>query len=167
MSHPVLGLPPADPTVGRTDAAARLRRERDTIGRLALQAALAADPGLAERYDEVMQRRFLQDYQQHVEQLAQALETGEERLVTNYAEWLVPIFRRRRVPVRDQNTLLGGLRKAAANVLTPDDGRALEALMDAWLARLKFHRALPGDHQGNRVVRIIWKGAGLLDETVI
>ncbi|MGH2406743.1 MAG: hypothetical protein ACRDF7_01525 [Candidatus Limnocylindrales bacterium] len=167
MSHPVLGLPAADPTVGRTDAAARLRRDRDTIGRLALQAALAADPGLADRYDETMQRRFLQDFQQHVEQLAQALETGEERYVTNYAEWLVPIYRRRHVPVRDQDMLLGGLREAAANVLTPDDGRALGGLVDAWLARLKFHRALPGDHKGNRVARIIWKGAGLLDETVI
>jgi hypothetical protein len=167
MSHPVLGLPPADPTAGRTDAGARLRRERDAIGRLALKAALAADPQLAGRYDETMQRRFLQDYEQHVEQLARALETGEARVVTDYAEWLVPIFRRRRVPVRDQSTLLLGLREAAATVLTPDDGRALGALIGAWLVRLKFHRALPGDHEGNAVARFIWKGAGILDETVI
>ncbi|MFI5255006.1 MAG: hypothetical protein ACHQ15_06080 [Candidatus Limnocylindrales bacterium] len=167
MSHPVLGLPPADPTVGRSDAAARLRGDRDRIGALGLEAALAADPGLAQRYDETMQRRFLRDFQQHVEQLARALETGQARLVTEYAEWLMPIFRRRRVSVADQTTLLGGLRQAAASVLTPDDGRALGALMDAWLERLRLHKALPGDHKGNKVVRLIWKGAGILDETAV
>jgi hypothetical protein len=167
MSHPVLGLPAADPTSGRTDAAARLRRGRTAITRLALQAALAADGGLADRNDEVMRRRFLQDFEQHVERLARALETGEERFVTDYAEWLMPIYRRRRVPVKDQNVLLGGLREAALTVLTPDDGVALVVLIDAWLVRLKLHRALPGDHKGNAVTRLIWKGAGILDETAV
>ena len=82
MSHPALGLPPADPSVGRTDAAARLRRERARIASLALKAAVSADPSLTERYDETMLRRFLRDHEQHIEQLARALETGEERFVT-------------------------------------------------------------------------------------
>ena len=167
MSHPVLGLPPADPTAGRPDAAARLRRGRAPIAALALKAALAADPKFAQRYDETMLRRFLRDYDRHIEQLALALETGEQRFVTDYAEWLIPIYRRRHVPVADQTALLIGLRDAAAGVLSPEDGVALGALIDAWRARLKFHRALPGDHKGNAVARFIWKGAGLLDETAI
>ena len=114
-----------------------------------------------------MQRRFLRDFQQHLEQLARALETGQARLVTEYAEWLMPIYRRRHVPVVDQTALLGGLQQAAASVLTPEDGHALGELMDAWRARLKLHQALPGDHQGNKVVRLIWKGAGILDETAV
>lgn len=167
MSHPVLGLPPADPTAGRTDAAARLRRERARIAPLALKAAVAADATLTDRYDETMLRRFLRDHEQHIEQLARALETGEERFVTEYAEWIVPIYRRRRVPMKDAATLLVGLRQAAVAVLTPDDGRALGVLVEAWLKRLRFHRALPGDHKGNGVARFLWKGAGILDETVI
>jgi hypothetical protein len=167
MSHPVLGLPPSDPTAGRPDAAARLRHERPAIAALALKAALAADPGLGQRYDETMLRRFLRDFDRHIEQVALALESGEARFVTEYAEWLVPIFRRRHVPVSDQTTLLTGLRDAAATLLTPEDGVVLGDLMDAWLARLKFHRALPGDHKGSGVARFIWKGAGILDETAI
>ena len=167
MSHPALGLSPADPSVGRTDAAARLRRERARIAPLALKAAVSADPSLTERYDETMLRRFLRDHEQHIEQLARALETGEERFVTEYAEWLVPIYRRRHVPVKDSATLLIALRQAAVAVLTPDDGQALGVLVEAWLKRLRLHRAIPGDHKGNKVARFIWKGAGILDETVV
>ena len=45
-----------------------------------------------------MLRLFLRDYDRHIEQLAQALETGEDGYVVKYGEWLVPIYRRRRVP---------------------------------------------------------------------
>jgi hypothetical protein len=167
MSHPALGLPPADPSAGRTDAAARLRRERGRIAPLALKAAIGVDPTLSARYDETMLRRFLRDHEQHLEQLARALETGEERFVTEYAEWLVPIYRRRHVPVKDSATLLIGLRQAAAAVLAPEDGQALGLLIEAWLKRLRFHRAIPGDHKGSSVTRLIWKGAGILDETAV
>ena len=167
MSHPVLGLPPSDPTAGRTDAAARLRRERVGLAPLALKAALEAAPSLAERHDETMLRRFLRDYEQHIEQLARALETGETRHVTDYAEWLTPIYRRRKVPARDVAALIGGLREAARAIVAPADGQAVVGIVDAWLAKLKFQRAIPGDHRGNKVARFIWKGAGILDESVV
>ena len=111
MSHPVLGLPPADPTAGRTAAAARLRDQRSTLGTLALKSALAADPTLDDRYDDITLRTLLRDYERHIEQFALALETGESRHVTEWAEWIVPIYRRRRISTRDQQTLIGGLRR--------------------------------------------------------
>ncbi len=43
---------------------------------LALEAALRIDPTLRDRYDELMLRRFLRDYDRHIEQLARAVATG-------------------------------------------------------------------------------------------
>lgn len=167
MSHPALGLPPADPTVGRTDAAARLRDQRETVASLAYKAAIATDPTLETRYDELTRRTLLRDYDQHIEQLAQALETGEPRFVTEWAEWITPIYRRRRIPARDQRTLIGALRPAAAAVMAPDDAAVCGELLDAWFRTLRFNQRLPGDHKGNAVARFIFKGAGIGDDSVI
>jgi hypothetical protein len=167
MSHPVLGLPPADPTAGRPHAAARLRGHRSTIAPLALKSALPADPTLADRYDTILVRTFLRDYDRHIEQFALALETGEARYVTEWVEWIAPIYRRRRVSVRDQQTLIEGLRPSMAAVLAPDDAVACGDLIDAWFKRLRSNKRLPGDHKGNPVARFIFKGAGILDDSVI
>ncbi len=167
MSHPALGLPPDDPTAGRPEAARRLRRQRSTVATLALKAAIETDRTLADRYDAIVMRTLLRDYDRHVEQFALALETGEARYVTEWAEWIVPIYRRRRISARDQRTLVGALRPAAAAVLPPNDAAAFGELVDAWFERLRLYQRLPGDHKGNPVARFIWKGAGVLDESVI
>jgi len=167
MSHPALGLPPADPTAGRPEASASLRRQRSTIAAVALKSALEADPTLGTRHDEIMMRTLLRDYDRHIEQFALALETGEPRYVTEWAEWILPIYRRRRIPAKDQQTLIGALRPAAAAVLPPEDAAALGKLVDAWFKRLYLYKRLPGDHKGNAVARFIYKGAGVLDDSVI
>lgn len=167
MSHPSLGLPPADPTAGRPAAAARLRRQRTTLADLALRSAVAADPTLETRYDAVVLRTLLRDYDRHIEQFALALETGEDRFVTDWAEWITPIYRRRRIPARDQRTLVAALRSAAAAVLAPDDAADVGELVAAWFRTLHFNQRLPGDHRGNPVARFIFKGAGILDDSVI
>jgi len=40
-------------------------------------------------------------------------------------------------------------------------------LIAAWFRRLRLYQRLPGDHKGNRVARFIFKGAGILDDSVI
>ncbi len=167
MSHPALGLPPADPTAGLPHAAARLRADRARLTATGLQAALRRDPSLAERHDEVALRELLADSDRHLEQLAQALETGEARFVKGYAEWLQPPYRRRRVSARDQRMLLVGLRDAAAAVLSPAEIDVLNGYVQAWVKVLAFHQRLPGDHAGNAAVRFIWKGAGILDDSIV
>jgi hypothetical protein len=146
MAHPSLGLPPPDTTVGHTRAAARLRGERSRLAQLALQASIGLAPHFHERYDETALRLFLRDFDRHIEQLARALETGNDGFVTNYAEWLVPVYRRRRVPMKDFMVMLGGLRDAAVAVLPPDDARVARELIERWALRLKHHGRLPGDH---------------------
>jgi hypothetical protein len=145
-------------------AAARLRANRARICVVALESAERLEPGLKERYDETMLRLFLRDMDQHLEQLAKALETGDDSFVVNYGEWLVPIYRKRHVTMRDFMALLGGLRDAAAAVMTPDENLVAAALFERWDARLKRHGRLPGDHKGNPIIRFFFKGAGIGDD---
>jgi hypothetical protein len=164
MPHPSLGLPPADVTAGHPHAARNLRASRDRLARLALENALRLDPTLPDRYEPAALQLMLRDYGQHVEQLARAMETGRDGFVTNYAEWLAPIYRHRRVPMGDVMLLLTGLRDAAATVFTPEENEVAAAYFERWAERLKHHRRLPGDHKGNPLIRFFWKGAGIGDD---
>lgn len=164
MPHPSLGHPPADATAGLPEAAARLRANDKRVARLALQAAVKLEPGLDERYDETALRHFLRDYERHVEQLARALETGQDGFVVNYGEWLIPIYRRRNVSMRDFMALVAGLRDAAGTVLTPEENAVADGVFERWADRLKHHGRLPGDHKGNAIIRFFWKGAGIGDD---
>ncbi len=167
MPHPILGLPPSDPFAAHPAAAARLRAARTRLGQLALTAAIGHDPSLGTRYDELMLRRVLRDYDRHVEQLARALETGESRFVTMYGEQLIPAYRRRGIRANDHITFIVGLRDAALGVVPAEASDDLKAHVERWTAQVRRHARLPGDHKGNKLVRFIWKGAGLGDDTVV
>jgi hypothetical protein len=167
MSHPSLGLPPPDASAGYTRAAARLRTQQVRLAQLALEASIALAPHFRERYDETALRLMLRDFGRHIEQLARALETGNDSFVTNYGEWLVPIYRRRGIPMKDFMVMLGGLRDAVVAVLPPDDARVTRESIERWALRLKHHGRLPGDHKGNAVIRFFWKGAGIGDDSAI
>ncbi len=145
-------------------AAARLRANRERLARVALQETIRLAPGFDERYDETQLRHFLRDFDRHIEQLARALETGEDAYVVSYGEWLVPIYRRRSVPMADFMTMLEGLRNACTSVLSPDENEAAQQLFSRWYVRLKFHQRLPGDHKGNPIIRFFFKGAGIGDD---
>jgi hypothetical protein len=166
MSHPAIGLPPSDATAGRPDVAARLRGA-DRLPALALEAAIRVDGTLPERHDELMLRRFLRDYGQHVEQLARAVETGEDRFVVTWSESTVPIYRRRDVRMNDVVSLIAGLGEAAVALGPAADADVVRRPIEAWIARLRHHRRLPGDHEGNKLARFFWKGAGFGDDTVV
>ncbi len=167
MPHPTLGLPPASMTGGHPEAAARLRREHDRIARLALEATLRRFPDMRKRYDELALRQLLRDYEQHIEQLARAVESNDGSWVTNYAEWLVPIYRRRKIPMKEFAALILGLRDAALTVLSPEEAEHASRMLDLWRERLRRHGRLPGDHKGNPIVRFFWKGAGIGDEGIV
>lgn len=166
MPHPAIGLPPPDATAGHPAAAARLRGAA-RLPALALEAAVRLDPSLRDRYDELMLRRFLRDYERHIEQLARAVESGEDRFVADYGETLVPIYRRRGVRMNDVVTLVRGLEDAAIGFGPTAEAAIIREPIAAWVERLRHHRRLPGDHAGNRLARLIWKGAGLGDDTVV
>jgi hypothetical protein len=167
MPHPAIGSPPSDATAGHPEVAQRLRRSSDVLATRSLEAALRVDPTLSERYDDLMLRRFLRDYERHIEQLCRAVETGEERFVVIYGETLVPIYRRREVRMNDVVSLIKGLGEAAEGLLPSADGAVVNQLTGAWIERMRRHRRLAGDHKGNSAARFLWKGAGLGDDTVV
>lgn len=164
MAHPSLGLPPPDSTAGLPAAALRLRANAQRLARLALANAARLVPDFAERYDEAALRLFLRDMERHVEQLARAMETASPSFVADYAEWLVPVYRRRRVPMRDVIVQVEGLRQATATIFAPDENAVAREMFEAWIARLRRHGRLAGDHQGNSIIRFFWKGAGIGDD---
>lgn len=166
MPHPAIGLPPSDATAGHPATAARLRSAA-RLPTLALEAAVRLDPSLRDRHDQLMLRRFLRDYERHVEQLARAVESGEDRYVADYGETLVPIYRRRGVRMNDVVTLVRGLEDAAIGLGPTAEAGIIRVPIAAWVERLRHHRRLPGDHEGNKLARFIWKGAGLGDDTVV
>ena len=146
--------------------AARLR-DAARLPASALDAAYRIDETLPERYDQIAQRTFLRDYQQHIEQLARAIETGEDRFVVVWGESLVPIYRRRNVRMNDVVSLLRGLEEAAVALGPAADANVIREPLAAWIERMRHHRRLAGDHEGNAAVRFIWKGAGFGDDTVV
>jgi hypothetical protein len=167
MAHPTIGLPLTDTDDARPETASRLREMRRPLARRALEATLRIDPTFDERYDETDLRLFLRDFDQHIEQVAKALETGRDSYVEQYGEWLVPIYRRREVPMRDFRAMIAGLRDAARPALPAEDAAALDRLVDGWQRRLRHHGRIPGDHKGNALVRFFWKGAGIGDESIV
>ena len=167
MPHPAQGLPPSDATAGHPEIARRLRAAHGRLPGLALQAALRIDPTLRERHDALALRRFLRDYESHLEQLARALASGEPRFVVTYGESSVPVYRRHGVRMNDVVSLLRGLEEAATAVVPGAEAAAVHQVMAAWIERMRHHRRLPGDHEGNGVVRFLWKGAGLGDDSVV
>ena len=146
--------------------AARLRGAA-RLPTLALEAAYRIDETLPQRYDELLQRKFLRDYDQYVKQLARAIETGEDRFVVVWGESIVPIYRRRNVRMNDVVSLIRGLEEAAVATGPAADAAVIREPIEAWVERLRHHRRLPGDHEGNAAVRFVWKGAGFGDDTVV
>jgi hypothetical protein len=147
--------------------AARLRAAADRLPALSMQAALRIDASLRDRYDELMLRRFVRDYDRHIEQLARAVASGEEQAMAVYGETLVPIYRRHHVRMNDVVSLVRGLEEVAVGLCPAADADAIRRPVAAWIERLRHHRRLPGDHAGNPVARFIWKGAGLGDDSVV
>jgi hypothetical protein len=162
VSHPSLGLPrpldsdhPAAPA-----AAARLGAARTRLGVRALEVAVERDPTLRERLGETGLRQLLRDTDIYVDRIALAVAAGDTAPVREWIDWVIPVYRRRRVSVDDVATLTEGLRAAVGAVLSPDERGAADAALDEAIAVLRWHRRLGGDaRRRNRLLDAIYKGA--------
>ncbi len=155
--------PAATPLAPMPEAGARLRTDRNRLAADALRAAISRDPSLGTRYGALQLSTFLRDCERHVQQLAFALEQGRATPVTEYVRTIIPVFRRRRVPLEDLATMLLGTLDAARSDLPPVEGDAADLVIEAGLARLERPRHLPGDRPRNPILQFLWKGAGILD----
>lgn len=160
VTHPTLGLPPTDVRAGFPDAAADLRRNRARLAARALEVAVDRDPTLRERFDEVGLRELLADAEVELERIARAVATGSPRFVAEWAEWVAPLYRRRRVPMDDLVNVSEALRSTVRAILGPDETPVADRAIDEAVRVFRWHRRLAGDaRKRNRLLQLIYKGA--------
>jgi hypothetical protein len=160
VSHPSLGAPPPNRSAGLAAAAARLRAARARLGTRALEIAIERDPTFRDRYPELGLRKLLRDTEPMIDRLAYALDYGDPDGLAAWADWVVPVYRRRRVPMDDVIQLCEGLRLASASVLAPAERPPADIAIDKAINVLRWHRRLAGDaRKRNRLLQAIYKGA--------
>ena len=159
MSHPSLGLPQAS-GAGFPAAADRIRAARERLGARALEAAVELDPTLRARLGDDGLRRLLRDTEVYLDRIALAVAAADPAPVREWVDWVVPIYRRRRVPLDDVQTLTEGLRAALGAVLSADERAPADAALDEGIAVLRWNRRLGGDaRKRNRILDAIYRGA--------
>ena len=160
MTHPTLGQAPTDFRAGHPAAATDLRAARVRLAARALEYAVDRDPTLSDRFDEATLRGLLADAEVLVDRIALAVASGSPRFVGEWAEWVSPLYRRRRIPLDDVINLSEGLRRAMRSILGPDEARSADLAVDEGVRVLKWHRRLAGDaRKRNWLLQLIYKGA--------
>jgi hypothetical protein len=157
--HPNLGLAPVGMTSGFASAAQKVRGGAASIAAGALEAAVKADPTIETRYDEVGLRRLLRDGGLLAERLAMCLGSSNDRWLIEYAEWIVPIYRRRGVPLADLGSLCSGIAETVEPLLGAEELAAAKRSLEA--ARVIFKRdgRLAGDsHKRNALWKWMYRG---------
>ncbi len=147
-------------TAGFPQAARRLIQARDRVAARALELAQDADPTLRERYDEVGLRLLLRDADGAIDPLAKSLASADPSFVSEWADQVAPIYRRRRVPMDDLIRLAEGLRLATNSVVAPGERGPIDVALDQAIVVFRKYRRLAGDaRKRNRILQFIYKGA--------
>jgi hypothetical protein len=157
--HPALGLAPMDMTAGFPAAAAQLRSEAESVAERALGAARDGKGGLRGTYDEFELRRLVRDTRLMVDRLADTLASGQAVLMTQYADWCVPVYRRRRVSLLDMALLCDGIEKALDGRFSPDEAVLIDESLDGAAEIFRWHSRLGGDtHKRNALSKWLYRG---------
>jgi hypothetical protein len=160
VSHPSLGLPPADRISDLPPAAARIAAARERLGGRALEIAIDRDPTMRDRHDEYAMRRLLRDAVALVDRVVESLAAGHPGPARSFAEATPPAYRRRKVPMGDLMVLCEGVRAAVGATIASADMGPVDAAIDAMIERFKWHGRLAGDgRRRNRLLQAIYKGA--------
>ncbi len=159
VSHPSLGLPRPAPA-GFPQAADRIRAARARLGVRALEVLVERDPTIEGRLGEAALRHLLRDTEVYLDRLAEAVARADPAPVSEWIEWVIPVYRRRRVPLDDVQALSEGLRAALGAVLTAEERAPADAAIDAAIKVLRWHRRLGGDaRRRNRILNALYRGA--------
>ena len=160
MRHPSLGVAPRDETAGFPQAAERLRAATARVGARALEIAVERDPTLADRHSEMGLRHLLRDTEIIVDRIALAVATDDPSPMREFADQVVPLYRRRRVPMDDLVQLSEGLRAAMAPYLDGPEAAPMHAAIDAGIVQFRWNRRIAGDaRKRNALLEFIYKGA--------
>ncbi len=140
-------------------AAERLRAAEARLGTRALEVALQRDPTLRGRAGETGLRQLLRDTEVFIERIARALASGDPGQLREWADWVAPVYRRRKVPMDDLVTLAEGLRSATAAILSPEEQAAASVALDEAIATFRRYRRIAGDaRKRNKLLMALYKG---------
>ena len=160
VSHPSLGEAPINEAAAFPDGAARLRAASSTISTRALEVAIERDRTIETRYDEIGLRQLLRDAGVYLDRIALVVGTGDVRHMSEWAQMVAPLYRRRKVPMDDLISLGEGLRRAVRIVLSPLEQGIADAAIDEAIRELRWHRRISGDaRKRNKLLRLLYKGA--------
>jgi hypothetical protein len=160
VSHPSLGLPPRNLTVGHPADAAALRSARARVAGRSLEAATGLDPTFRDRYSELQLRELLADLEAFVNRLATSIAAADPEFMASFAEMVAVRYRKRGVSMDDVITMCEGLRRAAPSVVTPAAIPVVDAAIDAAVKVFRWHRRLAGDaRKRHPLLAFIYKGA--------
>ncbi len=150
---------PPDMTAGFPAAAARLVAARDSLGAKALEDALVAVPDMRDRYDELGLRTLLRDTHVMVERIAKAVASGDPTWTREWADWVSPVYRRRKVPMADVLAIWTALGNACASMLGDDERPALDAAIGEAAAVFRYYKRFAGDAgKKNPILNAIYRG---------
>lgn len=142
-----------------TDAE-RLRCAADEVRLRTFEIALACAPELRDRLGEIRLRTLYRDLEGLLEVVARVVASNDPSLLRSWAEWVVPVFRRRRIAMDDLVSVCEALRAALAAVLGPEARAAAGRGLDEAIRVFRAHRRLGGDARPrNRLLAAIYKGA--------
>jgi hypothetical protein len=159
VSHYALGLPGPDFHAGFPEAAARIRAAAPRLGTRALESALHRDPTIRTRLGETGLRQLLRDTEILVERTARAVASADPAQLREWADWVAPVYRRRKVPMDDLVTLCEGLRAALPAVLAPEEQEPANTALDQAIATFRWYRRIAGDaRQRDRLLNAIYRG---------
>jgi hypothetical protein len=160
VSHPSLGLPPADRISDLPASAARVNAARERLAARALEVAIDRDPTLRARHDEYAMRRLLRDAVVLIDRVVDAMAAGDPEPARSFAEATPPAYRRRKVPMNDLIAICEGIRAAVGATLARGDMGIVDTAIDAMIERFKWHGRIAGDaRKKNRLLQAIYKGA--------
>ena len=159
VSHNTLGEPPRSLTAGFPAAADRLRASRASLAARALELAIADDPDIRARLDDVALRSLLLDTEVLLERLALCVAGGDSHWLAEFADQSATVFRRRKVAMDDVIAACEGLRSAVRGVLSDEEMVPAINALDAAVAVFRRTRGIAGDaRKRNKLVTDIYKG---------
>lgn len=157
--HPNLGLAPIDMKAGFPTAAAALTRDREAIARDAIEAAIAADPDFRADFDDAGLRRLAHDTEVLIERLAMCVSSNDSRWLAEYAEWLGPQFRRRRVSQWHVVSVCEAVREIVGGRLPAEESAPAGRSLDAAIAVFRRNGRIGGDpHKRNALLKWLYRG---------
>jgi hypothetical protein len=159
VSHPSLGLPPGDQRHVHPDEARVIVEQASVLAARALEVAIDRDPTIRARYDEAGLRARLWDATLLAQRLAVSVGQDDPLPMREYAEQIVPVYRRKGVTVDDLTHLCEGLRASLGAFVAGDAFDSASVALDEAIAVFRWHRRLAGDaRKKNALLQFLYKG---------